>query len=591
MRRPLSLGLAVLVAALGVLAPGASRVALAASSDAKVVIIVGATHSVTAAYRADADEAYAEAIKYTPNVVKVYSPNATWAKVKAATAGASIVIYFGHGNGWPSPYPNDAAYTTKDGFGLNYDLNGDGKLSDYENHYYGEPSVSTLDLAPNAVVILSHLCYASGNSEPGMAAPSLSVARQRVDNYGAGFLKAGAQAVIADGHAGPEGYIRSLFTTHQSIVDVWTHQSNFHSHVSSFASTRTPGATAYMDPDTTTGGYYRSLVAQPGLTSDAVVNAPSGGGPVIVDTKAPSLTFVSPLASDVRWISPNGDLAKESITWQATATEGGSIGLRIRDGDGTTVRSTSIVAKAATPTAVTWTGRDDGGAVVPDGTYTVTLTPRDAAGNTGKAVTRSVVVDTSLGDVDASKALFFPQDGDTLAATSTLRFTLTRPAVVTWTLLDADDNVALTLLDGVSLPAGEVTRVVDGKRADGTWLPRGAYRSTVTLAGEGAPVISQYRTITMRAFVPAASDVTPGRGQSVTITATSAETLSAAPTVSVTQPGKTTWKVTMTKVATGQYRATLTLKTGGGTGTVLFRVTGKDSGGRSQSADLSLPLH
>jgi hypothetical protein len=193
--------------------------------------------------------------------------------------------------------------------------------------------------------------------------------------------------------------------------------------------------------------------------------------------------------------------------------------------------------------------------------------------------------------VDASKILFFPQDGDTLAATSTLRFTLTRPAVVTWTLVDADGNVARTLLDGVSLPAGQVTRVVDGKRADGTWLPRGAYRSTVTLAGDGEPVISQYRTITMRAFVPTSSDVTPGRGQKVTISATSAETLSAAPTVSVTQPGKTTWKVTMTKVATGKYQATLTLKTGGGTGTVMFRVTGKDSGGRSQSADLSLPLH
>ena len=70
-------------------------------------------------YRADADRAYAEAIKYTANVVKVYSPNATWARVKAATVGASVVIYFGHGNGWPSPYTYDPKYTTKDGFGLN----------------------------------------------------------------------------------------------------------------------------------------------------------------------------------------------------------------------------------------------------------------------------------------------------------------------------------------------------------------------------------------------------------------------------------------------------------------------------------------
>ena len=45
-----------------------------------------------------------EAIKYTPNVVKVYSPNATWDAVKAAAQGASIFIYLGHGYGFPSPY-------------------------------------------------------------------------------------------------------------------------------------------------------------------------------------------------------------------------------------------------------------------------------------------------------------------------------------------------------------------------------------------------------------------------------------------------------------------------------------------------------
>ena len=77
-----------------------------------VVIIVGATHSATDRYRDVGDAAYAEARKYTSNVVKVYSPNATWAKVKAAAVGASIVVYMGHGNGWPSPYPYDPDFSS-----------------------------------------------------------------------------------------------------------------------------------------------------------------------------------------------------------------------------------------------------------------------------------------------------------------------------------------------------------------------------------------------------------------------------------------------------------------------------------------------
>ena len=269
MRKSVAALVLAMLAALGAFAPAASA---AAPAGAKVVIVVGATHGATAGYRADADRAYAEAIKYTSNVVKVYSPNATWSKVQAAAKGASILIYFGHGNGWPSPYTYDSKYTTKDGFGLNATAG----AGDYNNKYYGEPYVSTLALAPNAVVILSHLCYASGNSEPGNAAPSVTVARQRVDNYGAGFLKGGkARAVIADGHGGPEPYIRALFTTHATIEDVWRSAPNFHNHVKSFASTRTSGATAYTDTDSSTAGYYRSLVAKPGLTTDLVTGATS----------------------------------------------------------------------------------------------------------------------------------------------------------------------------------------------------------------------------------------------------------------------------------------------------------------------------
>ena len=266
---------------------------------------------------------------------------------------------------------------------------------------------------------------------------------------------------------------------------------------------------------------------------------------------------MTPGADTVKWVSPNGDLAKESATWQATTSEGGSIGLKIVDADGETVRSTRTTTGKGV-NDVSWNGRTSAGAAVPDGTYEVRLTPRDAAGNDGATVKRPLLVDTTLGDVDASKILFYPQDADRLAATTTLRFALTKPATVTWTIVDEAGATAVTLLDGVALPAGPVTRVFDGKRPDGTYLARGTYRSVVTLAGDGPVPISQYRTFKMRAFVPSASDTTPARGQRITVSATSAESLSTTPRVYVYQPGKATWSAAMTKVSTGKYKVSLT---------------------------------
>ena len=270
MRKLATAAVSLLLGVLGVFAPAASPTL--AATNPKVAIIVGATHDVTPSYRTDANVVYAEAIKYTNNVVKVYSPGATWAKVQAAVAGASIVVYMGHGNGWPSPYTFDPSYTTKDGFGLNSDLNGDGKLSDYENKYYGEPRIRTLKFAPNAVVLLFHLCYASGNSEPGNADPSLAVAKQRVDNYAAAFLKAGARAVIADGHSHDPYYIRALFTTRQSIDAYWRGAPDFHNHVASYASSRSAGYTFQMDPEST-GKYYRSIAGKMSLNTVDVTGA------------------------------------------------------------------------------------------------------------------------------------------------------------------------------------------------------------------------------------------------------------------------------------------------------------------------------
>ncbi len=275
------------VASLGLIVPAVS----AAAGDPKVVIVVGATHGATAGYRTRAESAYTEARKYSSNVIKVYSPNATWAKVKAAVVGAAIVIYLGHGNGWPSPYTYDPLYTTKNGMGLNATAG----AGDYNNKYYGEPYMASMDLAPGAIVLLHHLCYASGNSEPGHAEPTVTTARKRADNYAQGFLKAGASAVIADGHSGAESYLRALFTTHQSIEDMWRTMPNRNGNVVQFPSMRTPGVTVFQDPKTPTSGFYRSLaIGTIGVTTDEVISAGHGDtGVDPVDLSVPGNASVS----------------------------------------------------------------------------------------------------------------------------------------------------------------------------------------------------------------------------------------------------------------------------------------------------------
>ncbi len=156
--------------------------------------------------------------------------------------------------------------------GSTRDLNGDGKTTDYENKYYGEPWIRDLNFAPNAVVLLFHLCYASGNSEPGSADPSLSTARKRVDNYAAAFLQAGARAVIASGHSHDPYYIRGLFTTRQTIEEYWRASPDANGHFTEYPSERNPGFTFQMDPDRP-GSYYRSIAGKMSLRTQDVTGA------------------------------------------------------------------------------------------------------------------------------------------------------------------------------------------------------------------------------------------------------------------------------------------------------------------------------
>lgn len=264
--RPLRLtvlGLALALLAFGGMATNPTP---AAAAGMKVVVVVGPVGSSTAKYITSARRYAAQARSYGATVVEIYSPNATWSKVKSATKGANVLIYLGHGNGYPSPYGPFSALT-KDGLGLNRSA-GNGH---YNVKYYGEYYVKTyINLAPNAIVILNRLCYASGNNEWGAGNPTKAVAIKRVDNFAAGFLRANARAVFAEGIDSASYVLQGIFRTERTMGEIfqsapsWTGSRDF-----KFKSVRTPGYTAWMDPYAPSR-YYRSVVGELSLSAVSV---------------------------------------------------------------------------------------------------------------------------------------------------------------------------------------------------------------------------------------------------------------------------------------------------------------------------------
>jgi flagellar hook assembly protein FlgD len=356
---------------------------VAAGSTAKVVIVVGPVGSHNAHYKSDAEEIATEARRWTPNVVKITTPNATWSKVKAAMQGASVFVYLGHGNGWPSPYPPFQT-VTKDGLGLDPSTGADGT----KTVYYGEDSLrNDIRLAPNAVVLLYHLCYASGNTEPGLAVGTFADSRQRVDNYGAGFIGAGARAVVAEGHpAHPVvNGIRQLFSTNRTMDQVFRAAPTWHGNLRGpYASQRTPGLSYQLDPDTAApSGFYRSVIGDLSLTASTVTGTP----PAPTD-RSPA-TFVVPGSAEVVSADGTGLFASAEDAADPAATPGSTIADRTHlrltaeaepAADGTRifaatligtstkgyVRSTKLVPRDSAPVAV-WTLDTSSGTLSPNG--------------------------------------------------------------------------------------------------------------------------------------------------------------------------------------------------------------------------------
>ena len=233
----------------------------AAAPKPKVVIVVGPVAGSTAKYIASGKALAKQAKSYGATVIELYSPNATWARVKSAAKGANLLVYLGHGNGTPSAYTNRVESTN--GMGLNAAA-GRGNSN---TKYYGSPFIDQIQLAPNAVVILNRLCYASGNNEWGAGNPTLATAVKRVDSYGWSFFKAGAKAVFAEGITSASYVLTGLFKTNKSIEQIfWSSPNSTKTWKKTFDSRKTPGMDAVLDPYAPSR-YYRSVIGNLKLTA------------------------------------------------------------------------------------------------------------------------------------------------------------------------------------------------------------------------------------------------------------------------------------------------------------------------------------
>ncbi len=753
---------AFVVAALVLVTPAGvpARAAHAASDEAKVVIVVGPTGSATADYIADARKAAAAARTWTSNVVEIYSPVATWEAVSAALQGASIVVYMGHGNGFPNPRAKSLDGSTMDGMGLDPPP---GNAKSGSTRYYGEDLIAaSIRLAPSALVFLGHLCYAAGSSEPGDPDPSPAVARGRADGFAAGWMKAGAGAVVADAWYGSAAVlIDGLFSSAAPVEDLWRALPSANGAEYAQPSTRTPGAILRLDPAGTK--YWRSIASMPGLTAADIVGGRAGdtgtapvtlqipgaaevgaaGAPVyasataaadapaivlppgtrvcvIRDAGTPksgplagratveirsldgSATGVVPadallprdsrppaayqVAGAVAGISPNGDGVDDALalagrltepsTWNATigapggptllasggagdafavswdgtvggvpvpdgsytvavratdawgnaatvlsltvrvdrtpptlvatipatpttispdgdgvsdtlrtayrASEAGTLAISVRDAIGTVVDA-SEVPNPAGSSAIIWDGRGPNGAPLPDGTYTYQVAPRDAAGNVGSSITRTVVISTTIGWVRSTATVIDPTTPSAVVRDVALSFTLAHAATVTWSMADARGRSIRFFAKAQPMAPGPLAVTWDGRDDAGALVPAGTY-TMVLRAEDGVTHAVARTTVGVGPFRVVTSPAIPVHGKVATFTVTTALPLDGAPSVRITLPGAGTIAVPVTRVDGATWRGKLKLAAGARAGTATLVVAATDATGAAVSS-------
>jgi Big-like domain-containing protein len=412
-----------------------------AAAPLKVVIIVGPTGSLTSNYRSTGNSIADVAAAAGAEVVRIYSPRATWARVRDAVDGANVVIYLGHGNGYPSPYSSTEWTDRVNGWGLNRTTTG-GDSDDWSKHmvYCGQKALlgtltttdgaaqwrycggasGTQGIHPAAswVMIYNKACYAPGASEGWDVKATESVAFQRVRNYSYPALKAGGGAYFAtDMYQGAQSLV-SLVLAHRDWTlgaiaeaatgyDLSAQRRMEHPDLS--------GRQVWIQrtPNSMGTDYWYAYAGDPNLT-------PSGAMGVYVPPAAPLVTAVSPAAGAMDVPMPPSLTA----TFDQPVTGVNAASFLVRDNFGLTVPGT--VSYSASTRSATFRPTSPLEAGMP---YTASLT-KGIKSNLGARLARYAWSFSVQGPTSATTTLFAEPQQLVLEAGTNTRYLFTRDGVL-----------------------------------------------------------------------------------------------------------------------------------------------------------------
>jgi PKD repeat protein len=377
-RLALWLALAMALAASAVMGPVPVR---AGAAGQKVVVIVGPVGggSIQTNYlnRGEQIADAAEALGAT--AVRVFSPNATYANARAAVNGANIIVFIGHGSGFPNPYTGTMIPAWTNGWGLNaiagvdaYDSTGHGHTigGSHPSMLYcgeaaleGKPKPSSIPAAqwcagggitpaPGFAMVFSNACYAPGAGETEETTPtSEAVARQRVENFSRPYLALGGTYFASD--LGSRSVVENILEhPHNSWGDIYAMSQGYSESAQvHFPHTRSAGDEAWLQRTSGPGGlmsYWYAFAGDPN-------EAPEPTAPMVDFTASPTAGI------EQLWVGFDND----------TVTSGATTWAWDFNTDGT-VDSTERNPSWVYPTA---------------GTYSVSLTATNALGT--DSMTRS----------------------------------------------------------------------------------------------------------------------------------------------------------------------------------------------------------